>query len=177
MPIVKMEKRIIKRIGCVVAILFFLGIPTFFIGELYYYVVLKRNYAKIEEYKTITIWKNCIIFDRYWYPFYPKNNYILINTNDDYYNCSFTITQDSVLGIWSDDSIKIYGMDEFKTIETFKRDEREAWVCKYSFTNTTQPRTDSLLLEFNYLLWFPCALKDGTYTYRTDTGVITKNFD
>lgn len=177
MRIDKMNKRKIIRIGCLVVALIFLGIPAFFIGDLYYYLVLKRNYVKIDGYKTITIWKHYIIFDRYWYPFYPKDNYILADNRGEYYDLSFTITQDSVLGIWSDGSIEVFGMDEFKAIEIYEeRSAYEDWANRYSFKNATESRQDSLRLEVSFELWFPEHVKTGTYIYKSGDVTITQDF-
>lgn len=176
MRIDKMEKGIIKRIDCIVVALIFLGIPAYFIGELYYHCKLKRSYVKIERDYMITIWKNCIIFDQYLYPFYPKNNYILVNSTWDYYDISFTITQDSVLGIWSNYPVEVHGMDEFKAIEIFERDEHEDWANRYSFKNATESRQDSLRLEFSFELWFPEFVKKGTYIYKSGDVTITQDF-
>lgn len=172
-----MEKGIIKRIGCIVVALIFLGIPTYFIGDLFYYLFLQRSYVKIDGYKTITIWKNCIIFDRYWYPFYPKDNYILADNYGEYYDLSFTITQDSVLGIWGDGPIEVFGMDEFKAIEIYeRRSEHEDWANRYSFKNATESRQDSLRLEFSFELWFPEYVNKGTYIYKSGDVTITQDF-
>lgn len=176
MRIDKMNKRNIKRIGCLVVVLIFLGIPTVFIGDFFYYLFLKRNYVKIDGYKTITIWGKDIIFNRYWYPFYPKNNYILVNSTWDYYDISFTITQDSILGIWSNYPVEVHGMDEFKAIEIFETDEHEDWANRYSFNNTTESRQDSLRLEFSFEFWFPEFVKKGTYIYKSGDATITQDF-
>lgn len=176
MRIDKMEKGIIKRIGCIVAALIFLGIPAYFVGELYYHCKLERSYVKIGKDYMITIWKNCIIFDQYPYPFYPKNNYILVNSTWDYYDISFTITQDSVLGIWSNYPVEVHGMDEFKAIEIFERDEHEDWANRYSFKNATESRQDSLRLEFSFELWFPEFVQKGTYIYKSGDVTITQDF-
>ena len=177
MRIDKMNKRKIKRIGCLLVALIFLGIPTFFIGDFFYYLFLKRNYVKIDGYKTITIWKKCIIFDRYWYPFYPKNNYIWVNSTWDYYDVSFTITQDSVLGIWSNYPVEVHGMDEFKAIEIYEeRNSYEDWANRYSFKNATESRQDSLRLEVSFELWFPEHVKTGTYIYKSGDVTITQDF-
>ena len=176
MRIDKMNKRKIKRIGCLVVALIFLGIPTVFIGDFFYRMFLKRNYVKIDGYKTITIWGNYIIFDRYWYPFYPKDNYIRAYNCGEHYDLSFTITQDSVLGIWSDVSIEVLGMDEFKAIEIFERDEHEDWANRYSFKNATESRQDSLRLEFSFELWFPEFVQKGTYIYKSGDVTITQDF-
>jgi len=172
-----MEKRIIKRIGCIVALLIFLGFPAFLIGELYYDVVLKRTYIKLDGYKTITIWKNCIIFNQYWYPFYPKENYIHIKSTWDYYDVSFTVTKDSVLGIWSNDSIEVFGLDEFKAIEMYERDDKhEEWANRYSFSCVSEFRKDSLQLELGYEMWFPHAVQIATYRCRSDNGMIREYY-
>lgn len=172
-----MEKKItIKRMGCIVAILIFLSFPAFIIGELYYYLKLDRNYIKVDEYKTITIWKNCIIFERYWFPFYPKDNCIFVKSTWDFYDVSFTITNDSVLGIWSNYPIEVYRMDEFKAIEIFEKDEREDWVNQYSFANVAEDRKDSLQLEFNYELWYPAYLQKATYTYKSGDSIVSRGF-
>ena len=177
MRIDKMNKRKIKRIGCLVVALIFLGIPTVFIGDFFYRMFLKRNYVKIDGYKTITIWGNYIIFDRYWYPFYPKDNYILADNRGEYYILSFTITQDSVLGIWSDGYIEVFGMDEFKAIEIYEeRDAHEDWANRYSFKNATESRQDSLRLEVSFELWFPEFVKTGTYIYKSGDVTITQDF-
>ena len=177
MRIDKMNKRKIKRIGCLVVALIFLGIPTVFIGDFFYRMFLKRNYVKIDGYKTITIWGNYIIFDRYWYPFYPKDNYILADNRGEYYILSFTITQDSVLGIWSDGYIEVFGMDEFKAIEIYEeRDAHEDWANRYSFKNATESRQDSLRLEVSFELWFPEFVHTGTYIYKSGDVTITQDF-
>lgn len=177
MRIDKMNKRKILRIGCLVVALIFLGIPAFFIGDLYYYLVLKRNYVKIDGYKTITIWKHRIIFDRYWYPFHPKDNYILADNRREYYDLSFTITQDSVLGIWSNSPVEVHGMDEFKAIEIYEeRSAYEDWANRYSFKNATESRQDSLRLEVSFELWFPEFVKTGTYIYKSGDVTITQDF-
>lgn len=170
------KKTTIKRIGCIVAILIFLGFPAFIIGELYYYLKLDRNYIKVDEDRIITIWKNCIIFERYWFPFYPKDNCIFVKSTWDFYDVSFTITQDSVLGIWSNYPIEVHGLDEFKAIEIFERDKRDNWANQYSFANVTDARKDSFVLEFTYQLWYPSTIQKGKYVYRTDRGITQKSF-
>lgn len=162
---------------CLIVIVVLFCIPIYHIGELYYYCFQKRNYINIYNYKTITIWKNRIIFDKYWYPFYPNNNCILINSTWDFYDVRFTITQDSVLGIWSNYPISVYGMESFKTIETFEKDKREDWTNKYSFANVTKSRKDSLILEVDYQLWYPCSLQKGIYIYKTDEGIVKRDLD
>ena len=176
MRIDKMNKRKIIRIGCLVVALIFWGIPAYFVGELYYHCKLERSYVKIEKDYMITIWKNCIIFDRYWYPFYPKDNYIRAYNCGEHYDLSFTITQDSVLGIWSDVSIEVLGMDEFKAIEIFERDAHEDWANRYSFKNATESRQDSLRLEVSFEFWFPEFVKTGTYIYKSGDVTITQDF-
>ena len=177
MLIVKMKGNLIKKTGCTLAMLLVFGIPVFFIGELYYYVFQKRTYVEIDRDKTITIWKNCIILDWYWYPIYPKDNYILINSTSDYYDVEFTITQDSVLGIWSNESVSVYGMENFKTIEMFAGSKRDYWANKYSFANVTNARRDSIFFEFSYQFWFPCSVQKCVYIYNMGTGVIKRNFE
>ncbi len=166
-----------KKNMCLVVIMILFSIPIYYIGELYYYCFQKRNYIKVDGYKTITVWKNYIILDKYWYPFYPKYNYILINSTWDYYDVGFTITQDSVLGIWSNYPVSVYGLESFKMIETFERSKRDYWANKYSFANVTKARKDSLILEFDYQLWYPCSLQKGMYIYKTDEGIVKKDLD
>lgn len=171
-----MKKDVLKRIGCIVTILFLLGIPAFYIGKLYYYCTLERNYIKIEKSNTITIWKNYIIFKKYWYPFYPKNNYILVNSTWDNYDMSLSITQDSVLGIWCNYPVEVCGMENFRTIQVFDSKKRDEWSKQYSFSNVTGDRQDSLQLEFDFELWYPCCLSKATCTYKSQDSIITRDF-
>lgn len=173
--IVEMGVSNIKK-GCLVIILFILCVIAFFIGEFYYYCMLKRNYVKIDDSLTITIWNHYIIFERYWYPFYPKNNYIQVNSTWDYYNLSLSITQDSVLGIWCNYPIEIHGMDNFKTMQIFDCKQYDDWATQYSFTNVDSVRQDSLLLELGFTMWYPCTLDKARYKYNSVDSIVTRDF-
>ena len=156
--------------------LLMIGIPVYFMGEFYYYCTQERNYVKIEKFNTITIWKNYIIFEKYWYPFYPKNNYILVNSTWDYYDLNLSVTQDSVLGIWCNYPVEVHGMEDFKKVQIFDGTERDEWSKRYSFAHVTEARQDSLQWEFDFEMYYPCFLEKATYIYKGDDGIITQDF-
>ena len=171
-----MKRETIKKVGCVVAVVLILGIPIFFVGELYYYCIQERNYVKIDNSNTITIWKKYIIFEKYWSPFYPKNDYIFVNSTWDHYDASISITQDSVLGIWCNYPVEVHGLKNFKMVQTYESEERDVWSKQYSFAHSTDARQGSLQIELDYELWYPCYLKKATYTYKSDDGIVTRDF-
>ena len=169
---------IIKNIGCKTIILTLIAPLILFIGYFFYYCKIERNYIELEEKKIITVWNNYIIFDRYWYPFYPKKNYIYVdNTYEEFYDISFTITQDSIVGVWCTQPIRVCGVDNIKgSDEYIGYKKREDWKRQYDFARVTNVRRDSLSLEFSYQLWYPCSLQKGMYVYRTNKGLIKKSF-
>ena len=75
-----MKKSIIKKIGCKIIILTLIGPPILLIGYFFYYCKLERHFIELVEREIITVWNNQIIFDRYWYPFYPKKNIFMLTT-------------------------------------------------------------------------------------------------
>lgn len=178
MLIVKMGKSLLKKIGCKTIILVFIIPPILFIGYFFYYCRFERNYIKLDENKIITVWNNYIIFSRYWYPFYPKNNYIYVDNGiEEFYDIRFTITQDSIIGIWCTQPIRVCSVGDIKDSDEYiGYSERENWERQYDFANVSNIRRDSLSLEFCYQLWYPCSLQKGMYIYRTDMGITQKSF-
>lgn len=172
-----MEKRTQIKIGCLTSLLAVFVLFAFIAGKFYYRILLKRCYVEIEGYKTITIWKNNIIFDRYWFPFRPKENYIRVMSTWDNYYLNFTVTQDSTLGIWSNYPVEVYKLKDYKSFEVYENNQQVDWVKRFSFANATEPRKDSLILEMGFRMWYPCYIQYGTYAYRTDDGIVKKNFD
>ncbi len=157
---------IIKNIGCKTIILTLIAPLILFIGYFFYYCKIERNYIELEEKKII------------WYPFYPKKNYIYVdNTNEEFYDISFTITQDSIVGVWCTQPIRVCGVDNIKGCDEYiGYKKREDWERQYDFANVTSVRRDSLSLEFSYQLWYPCSLQMGMCVYRTNKGLIKKSF-
>ena len=172
------KKSIIKKIGCKIIILTLIVPPILLIGYFFYYCTLERHFIELGERDIITVWDSHIIFDRYWYPFYPKKNYIYVDSRGaDYYDICFTITQDSIIGIWCSQPIKICGVDNIKGSDVYVGNERrEDWEHQYDFANVTKARKDSLVLEFGYRLWYPCYIPKGKYIYKTDKGFVMKDF-
>ena len=172
-----MKRIIIKKIGCKTTLLVLIFPPILFIGYFFYYCRFKRNYIELEENKVITVWNNYIIFDRYWYPFYPKNNYIYVNNSkEEFYDISCTITQDSIIGIWCTQPIRVCSVSDIKDSDEYiGYRKREDWERQYDFANVSNIRRDSLSLEFCYQLWYPCSLQKGMYIYRTDMGIAKKS--
>lgn len=173
-----MKRSIIKKIGRKTIILTLIVPLILFIGYFFYYCKIERNYIELEEKKIITVWNNYIVFDRYWYPFYPKKNYIYIdNSKEEFYDISFTITQDSIVGIWCTQPIRVCCVDNIKgSDEYIGYKKREDWARQYDFANVTNVRRTSLSLELSYQLWYPCSLQKVMYVYRTDKGLIKKSF-
>ena len=173
-----MKRSIIKKIGCKTIILTLIVPLILFIGYFFYYCKIERNYIELEEKKIITVWNNYIVFDRYWYPFHPKKNYIYVdNSKEEFYDISFTITQDSIVGIWCTQPIRVCCVDNIKgSDEYIGYKKREDWARQYDFANVTNVRRTSLSLELSYQLWYPCSLQKGMYVYRTDKGLIKKSF-
>lgn len=173
-----MEPTNIIKIGCKTIILALIVLPILFIGYIFYYCKIERNYIELEEKEIITVWNNYIIFDRYWYPFYPKKKYIYVdNDKEEFYDISFTITQDSIIGIWCTQPIRVCGIDNIKgSDEYIGYGKRGDWERQYDFATVSNVRRDSLSFEFCYQLWYPCSLQKGVYVYRTDMRIIKKNF-
>lgn len=176
MLIGKMEKRTQIKIGCLTSLLAVFVLFAFIAGKFYYRMLLERSYVEIEGYKTITIWKDNIIFDRYWFPFRPKENYIRVKSTWDNYYLNFTVTQDSTLGIWSNFPVEVYRLKDYKTFEVYEKNRQEDWAKRYSFANVLETRKDSLMVEMGFRMWYPSYIQNGVYTYKNDTTIVQKSF-
>ena len=116
-----MKKRKIKKIGWIIFLLVFF-IPPLYLDvklgiSLIYEKYFDRSYIKIDQYNTITVWRNYIIFGEYHHIYHPKSNYIFVKDYIEHYDFKCSITQDSILAIWSTAKIEVYGLVEFKAIE------------------------------------------------------------
>ena len=151
--------------------------PVWLIGYFFYYFHMKRNYVTLEGYKTITIWGNYLIFDKYWYPFTPKNNYISVQNTVLGYDLCFTVSCDSTIGIWSDHPLEVHDLKDFAIIETFEENGRKRWNNRYSFKCVQGSRQDSLIMEFGYQIDYPFCIYQVEYTYRNDEGIINRYYD
>ena len=171
-----MKKRKIKKIGWIIFLL------VFFIARLYLDVKLgisliyekyfDRSYIKIDQYNTITVWRNYIIFGEYHHIYHPKSNYIFVKDYIEHYDFKCSITQDSILAIWSTAKIEVYGLVEFKAIEIYEEFEYNNWLNKYSFINVNESCQDSLLMEIHFTLFNPTHINNGKYLYNTGNYVI-----
>ena len=172
-------KRNIKKIGCWIVMLIIIAPPILLIAYVLFHCSQDRDFVKIDGYKTITIWHNYIIFDRYWYPFYPKKNYIYVDNHiEEFYDISFTITQDSIIGIWCTQPIKECRVDNIKgSDEYIGFKERADWERQYDFACVTEERKDSLQFEFGFTLWYPCCMSRSMYIYRSEDAFVEKEFE
>ena len=167
---------IIKK-GCLIASLIVIFPLVIYVGAFYYWGREKRSFVELEGCNTITIWKNEIIFDKYWLPFHPTKNFFCVKDTYDGYDISFTITTDSILAIWCNYPVEVCRLNDFKSVEIFEKDNYSNWSNRYSSQKVVESRRDSLRVELSFRMWYPCSPTNGVYIYRTDTAIVKGYFD
>lgn len=171
-----MKKRKIKKIGWIIFLLVFFIPPLYLditlIVNLIYENRFDRSYIKITQNEIITVWRNYIFFGEYHHLYHPKTNYIFVKDYIEHYDFKCSITQDSILAIWSTAKIEVHGLKEFKAIEIFEITEYNNWLNKYSFNNVNESRQDSLLMEIHFTVFNFMQINNGKYLYNTGSEVI-----
>jgi len=155
-----------RKLSILLVLLAIIGPLLWYIGTAYYICYQKRTFVEIEGFDTITIWRNYIIFERYWYPIYPKKNFIEIQSTWDNYFVYLATTQDSTLRFGCNYPIVVKKLDNIKFVELLKLEEYVDWEKLFNHTEDAEFKEGRHQIEMYFQMWYPCYPHNGVYLYR-----------